>query len=179
MENPASTSQRETQQGKWFFAAIVLCALIALFWPRGDGSRQAPPGMLVDDGGRPVPLATRSAKVTLVHFWSTWCPPCLDEVPAILRLADDLRGEHDFAMVMIAVADDTEKVKTFLGPDIGSSLFDHDWKVAKSYKTDKLPETHLVVNRRIVEVFVGATDWDDPKIRRRIDQALEEARQPS
>jgi thiol-disulfide isomerase/thioredoxin len=165
-------------QSKWAVAAVIACALVAVFWPRGDGVRKAPPGMLVDVAGRPIPLATRTAPVTLIHFWSTWCPPCLDEVPAILRLARDLRNEHAFALVMIAVADDAEKVKTFLGAEIGNSLFDHDWKVTRSYGTDKLPETYLVVGQDITEKFVGATNWDDPKIRDRIQAALAASRQP-
>ena len=152
--------------------AVVVIALIALFWPSSYGPRPAPPGMLVDAGGRPVPLATRTAPVTLVHFWSTWCPPCIEEVPSIQRLEADYGGNHNFSLVMIAVADDVEKVKTFLGDGSHHSLFDHEWKVSHSYGTRKLPETHMVVHGEIVESFIGAQNWDQPKIRRQIDDAL-------
>jgi hypothetical protein len=93
-------------------------------------------------------------------------------VPSILRLAGDFSDNHDFALVMIAVQDDVEKVKTFLGDQVDETLFDHDWKVAHRYGTRKLPETYLVVGGEVNETFVGATDWDDPTIRRQITDAL-------
>ena len=171
-ENEAANPAAAQSQSRWVVAVVAACALIALFWPAGDGVRPAPPGMLVDDGGRPIPLASRKSTVTLIHFWSTWCPPCLDEVPSILKLEDELRAEHHFALVMVAVDDDTEKVKTFLGDKIEHSLFDHDWKVTKSYGTSKLPETYLVVRDEIVHTFIGAQDWSDPDVRQKIYDAI-------
>lgn len=171
-QSSAPVPAEKKKQARWGVAAVLICALVAIFWPADDGPRPAPPGMLVDDGGRPITLANRKSTVTLIHFWSTWCPPCLDEVPSILKLEEELRSEHHFSLIMIAVDDDTEKVRTFLHDDIGKTLFDHDWKVTKSYGTDKLPETYLVVKDEIVHKFVGATDWQDPKTRRRIDEAL-------
>ena len=44
-------------------------------------------------------------------------------------------------------------------------LFDPQWEVAHRYGTDKLPETYLVVNGRVVRKFVGMTNWDDPAVR--------------
>ena len=167
------------------FATVAVCALVALFWPRSDGERinleafrrpaqgqAAPPGMLVDSGGRPAPLASRSAPVTLVHFWSTWCPPCIQEIPSILRLADSHANNHNFALLMIAVQDDVEKASTFLGSRVSEALFDHDWKVSHGFGTKKLPETHLVVKGQMVESFIGATNWDNPDIRQIIEEAL-------
>ncbi|MEM7582485.1 MAG: TlpA disulfide reductase family protein [Acidobacteriota bacterium] len=168
----SETGGTKSWQTKLGMGVVVGCALLALFWPGASGPRPAPPGMLVDAGGRPVPLATRSAPVTLVHFWATWCPPCIDEVPSIQRLEEDFDGNHNFSLIMIAVADDSEKVKTFLGNSFHNSLFDHEWKVSHSYGTRKLPETHLVVNGEIVESFIGATNWDLPKVRKQIEAAV-------
>ncbi len=176
-EKTESTAPPEAKswQTKAGLGAVAVCAMIALFWPSSRGPRPAPPGMLVDAGGRPVPLATRSAPVTLVHFWATWCPPCIDEVPSIQRLEEDFDGNHNFSLIMIAVADDSDKVKSFLGDSFHNSLFDHEWKVTHSYGTRKLPETYLVVNGEIVETYIGATDWDQPKIRQQIEEAVETA----
>ena len=46
---------------------------------------------------------------------------------------------------MVAVADSSDRVQTFLGPASEMVLFDPNWKVANRYGTDKLPETYLVV----------------------------------
>jgi thioredoxin-like negative regulator of GroEL len=75
---------------------------------------------------------------------------------------------------MIAVDDETDKVTTFLGKGWDMVLFDPSWDVAKRYGTDKLPETYLVVRGQVLEKFVGATNWDDPKIREMLNTHLGE-----
>lgn len=81
------------------------------------------------------------------------------------RLARDFAGQPDFTILMVAVSDSSEKVRTFLGPPADSVLFDPQWDVANRYGTDKLPETYLVVNGTVVRKFVGMTNWDNPGLR--------------
>lgn len=150
--------------------ALAVCALAALFWPRGEGG-MAPAGILVDANGRAATLGSHLRPVSLVHFWATWCPPCLTEIPALQRLATELRGEPDFAVLLVAVADDREKVRALMGAAGDSVLYD-DWQVARRYGTRKLPETYLVVRGEVVEKWVGATDWDDAAVRAKIREHL-------
>ena len=150
--------------------ALTLCALAALFWPRGDGTFKEPGGFLFDASGQSVTIGTRLAPVTLVHFWATWCPPCIKEIPALQRLSSDFSRHPDFKILMVAVSDSNDKVRSFLGS--GPVLFDPQWEVANRYGTEKLPETYLVVNGLVVRKFVGMTDWDDPALRREIESKL-------
>jgi thiol-disulfide isomerase/thioredoxin len=146
-------------------AALAVCALAALFWPRGDRSFSEPGGFLYDSSGRAATIGPRLAPVTLVHFWATWCPPCIQEIPALQRLGRDFAGHSDFTVLMVAVSDSADKVHAFLGPGADMVLFDPQWEVANRYGTDKLPETYLVVNGSVVRRFVGMTNWDDPTLR--------------
>jgi len=161
------------RQAKFALAAIVVCALAALFWPRGQSA--APGGFLLDSAGRPSPMGSRLAPVTLIHFWATWCPPCIQEVPAIQRLASDLSGHRDFAVLMVAVADSNDRVKSFLGSRADMVLYDPRWDVAHRYGTSQLPETYLVVGGRVVRKFIGMTDWDDAGLRREIARRIASA----
>ena len=190
-ETPTADATRAEHSGaaRWAFPIVAVLAMVALFWPSSEEERinlkafrkaakgqAAPVGMLIDSGGRPVPMGKKIRPVTLVHFWATWCPPCITEIPSILNLADDYAPDHEFGLLMIAVADDIEKAGTFLGDRLDEALFDHDWKLSHSYGTEKVPETHLVVNGKVVESFIGATDWSQPEIRQRLDAALAEVR---
>jgi thiol-disulfide isomerase/thioredoxin len=150
------------------FLFVLALAVFVLVYPKPDPN-QAPSGELVDAAGDEVDLEDRMAGVTLVHFWATWCPPCIAEIPSIRRLAAD-HSEDDFSLVMVAVADDVDKANEFLGDD--ESLFDPAWDLAHDYGTTKLPETHLVVDGKVVESFIGATDWDRADVREKIRAAL-------
>jgi hypothetical protein len=96
----------------------------------------------------------------------------MEEIPAIRRLQNDFSRYPNFRVLMVAVADSSDKVRTFLGSNADSVLYDPDWKVANRYGTDKIPETYLVVNDQIVEKFVGQTDWDDPALRQKLTARL-------
>jgi thiol-disulfide isomerase/thioredoxin len=156
-------------------AALAVCALSALFWPKGNDSFREPGGFLYDSTGRATTIGPRLAPVTLVHFWATWCPPCIQEAPKLQKLVHDYSDRPDFSVLMVAVADSSDKVRTFLGPGSEMVLFDPNWKVANRYGTDKLPETYLVVRGQVVRKFVGMTDWDDPAIRSEIAGLLKRA----
>jgi cytochrome c biogenesis protein CcmG, thiol:disulfide interchange protein DsbE len=153
-------------------AALAVCALAALFWPRGESTFKEPGGFLYDSSGQATTIGPHLSPVTLVHFWATWCPPCIQEIPALQRLARDFGGHDDFKVLMVAVSDSNGKVRNFLGRNADMVLFDPNWEVANRYGTDKLPETYLVVNGQVVRKFVGMADWDDAALRREIQSKL-------
>ena len=165
---PASGPAPLSGKLKAALGAVAVVVLALLLWPHGKETT-APGGFLLDGEGRPSPMGSRMAPVTLVHFWATWCPPCIQESPAIQRLAADLAAQRDFSLLMIAVNDRKDKVDRFLGPSVSAMvLYDPSWDVAHRYGTDQLPETYLVVRGKVVQKFVGATDWDNPDLRKKI-----------
>ena len=52
--------------------------------------------------GAPVSLADYAGKVVLLNVWATWCPPCLDEMPSMQRLYEELDDES-FEIVAISI----------------------------------------------------------------------------
>ncbi|HSL84359.1 MAG TPA: TlpA disulfide reductase family protein [Thermoanaerobaculia bacterium] len=173
-----------SRQTQVLVALLAAAALAVVFWPRGDGTREAPGGFLIDAGGRPVPVGSRMAPVTLMHFWATWCPPCRTEVPSLSQLAEDF-GDYrgDFSVLMVSVADRVDEVEKFMEETLvenrfNSVLYDPSWEVTHRYGTRKLPETYLVVQGRVVERWIGAQDWNDPEIRQTILEAVLGLREP-
>lgn len=166
---PPAPPERLGAQARWALAIVAAAALAVTFWPHGEAA-EAPGGFVLDGDGRPQPLAARMAPVTLVHFWATWCPPCITEIPALERLWTDFGDRPGFEVVMIAVDDTNEQVEPFVGDRAAMMLYDPGWDVAHRYGTKKLPETYLVVGGRVVEKWIGAQNWDDPRIRRAISE---------
>lgn len=157
----------------------VAAALAALLWPRSS-----PPaadrlgGFLLDEEGHASALASTLRRATLVHFWASWCPPCKDELPKLARFARQ-RSSDRFNVVFVAVADQPAAARRFLdAPDIPLK-FDPTWDVAHRFGTLKLPETHLVVDGKVVDSFVGPADWDDPALADKLQKWIASPTRPT
>ena len=45
---------------------------------------------LTDLAGKPRSLDEWQGRILVINFWATWCPPCLEEIPALVRARDKL-----------------------------------------------------------------------------------------
>jgi peroxiredoxin len=61
----------------------VLAALDAVAGPPPAAVPGAPALTVQTLTGDDFDLAKLRGRVVLVHFWATWCPPCLEEMPEI------------------------------------------------------------------------------------------------
>ncbi len=80
-------------------------------YPRGADAAEAPTGAAVgerffdiayqDGSGAGRSLAESRGKIVFVHFWGSWCPPCLRELPALQKLQQQLDATIPDQVVMI------------------------------------------------------------------------------
>ena len=83
---------------------FVLGAMIVAGVAVGRGDRQAgklvsaherrtmPPVELRQLNGGTWRLADHRGRVVIINYWATWCGPCLQEVPALMRLNEEMRS---------------------------------------------------------------------------------------
>jgi cytochrome c biogenesis protein CcmG, thiol:disulfide interchange protein DsbE len=108
------------------------------------------------------------APVTLVNFWATWCPPCVEEFPAMLELQRRLEGKVD--VVFVSIDEKWEDVDAFFkkhGLEVaeGRLFWDPKRDLATSWGSQKFPESYVV--RRdawAVERIVGLQQWTRPAV---------------
>jgi peroxiredoxin len=123
---------------------------------------------LAEDFTLPTPdgttfrLSEQRGKVVLVNFWATWCPPCLEEMPAMERL---WRRHKDAGFVLVAVSLDTDPKK--VPPFVSARKFsfpialDPKMGVAEKYGVRALPSS-FVLDRdgTVAGIALGPRAWD-------------------
>jgi peroxiredoxin len=152
-------------------AAVGICLAFILLKPgtrgakiitEGDG---APEFALTAVDGRTIKLSDLRGKVVMVHFWATWCPPCVDEIPTLDKLYRAMFGK-EFELLAVSVDESgAAGVVPFLQRNrlVLPVLLDQDHGVAKRYGTFKFPETYILDRNGIVRFkIIGARNWADP-----------------
>ncbi|MBB5191525.1 thiol-disulfide isomerase/thioredoxin [Silvimonas terrae] len=78
---------------------LALCVLAASQWALADASLDTP---LKDLQGKPQKLSQYSGKQPLViNFWASWCGPCRQETPDLVKLEQSYHGKVQFVGVAI------------------------------------------------------------------------------
>ena len=75
--------------------------------------KPTPPLVLEDRQGELHSLADYRGKVVLVNFWASWCHPCIQEIPELIRLAEIL-ADRPFAILAINVGESKQKLPGFV-----------------------------------------------------------------
>ena len=132
----------------------------------GKGAK-APDFTLPSLDGKMVRLADQKGKVVFLNIWATWCPPCVDEMPSMEKLYQQLKDE-DFAILAVSI--DKQGAEA-VGPFIKkhnlnfTALIDTKESLKYEYQTTGIPETFIIDrNGIIVEKVIGPRDWAAPDV---------------
>ena len=164
------------------FAALLVIAIGLQVWQEKSNRAATAPGVQAPDfritrlEGGEVSLSELKGKIVLVDFWATWCPPCREELPYLVKLAKEFESQ---GVVLIAANDEGA---------VGSPDFVHAWinrtipdlapytafanpAMTSAYKLEVMP-TLVFIDRegQIRETVTGAIP--ERAIRRRIEQLL-------
>ena len=154
---------------------MILCAIATGCAKEDKGNKAAaiaaregavaPDFALKDIAGREVSLSSLKGKVVFLNFWATWCPPCKEEIPSMMKLNQAMAGKS-FQMMAVSVDDGgKDAVVAFMnrnGYDL-PCLNDPVQKVANIYGVTGVPETFIIdKNGLIVKKVIGGIDWAAP-----------------
>lgn len=155
-------------------AALAVVLLFATVWFMPAGLRQAPPlvGQTLD--GRTVTLEQLRGKPVLVTFWATTCPACIEEMPHLIELYQEL---HPKGLELIGVAmsyDPPEQVRAMAQQRQipYPIILDSRAQIARAFDNVRLTPTTVLISPegRIVQYRLGPLDL--PKLRETINALL-------
>jgi len=130
---------------------------------RWEKPRELPDLRFADAAGRPMSLRDFRGRVVLLNLWATWCPPCLEEMPALDRLNAKLGGAS-FVVVTLAL-DSPAKAEEFLRRIKATTLkpyTDSGGVALRTFGVTNVPTT-LLIGRdgREIGRLSGAAAWDE------------------
>jgi thiol-disulfide isomerase/thioredoxin len=130
----------------------------------------------IDGAGAARSLAEWRGRVVLVNLWATWCAPCVEEMPALDRIAARLGGP-DFDVVAISVdRQGAAVVAPFLGK-LGltrlAPYLDPSNAAVRVLGAPGLPVS-VVLDREGRELgrVLGAAEWDSPAFEALLRRAI-------
>lgn len=132
----------------------------------------APPFSLELLTGEAVKLEDLRGKVVLVDFWSSWCPPCVEEAPTLAQVYREYSG-RGVEFLGIAIWDDEDVVRRhvarFRVPYLNA--IDGQGTVAIDYGVRGIPEKFFLDREgKLVKKFVGPAPAE--KLRAILDELL-------
>jgi thiol-disulfide isomerase/thioredoxin len=90
----------------WSFALLTTAAAVLPLAAAPESaakgeSASKPDVQMVDAAGLKKAIAAQKGKVVLVNLWATWCAPCVEEFPDLVKLDEKLRSK---GLVVIGVS---------------------------------------------------------------------------
>ena len=155
---PAFRGLRKTRKALWIAVAVAVPVfLLVLVLANGEPAatravksplvgKPAPPmeGTTVD--GAEASLAALEGKWVVVNFFATWCVPCRQEHPELIRFSEAHGATGDAAVLAVVYSDNAQAVREFRDKEGGSwpMLADPKGRIALDYGVAGIPESFLV-----------------------------------
>ena len=154
------------------FGILILLQTKESFYNVSSGSQvakglPAPNFSLPDLDGKMVSLSDYRGKVVLLNIWATWCPPCVEEMPSMEKLYQELKGEG-FEILAVSIDESgAQDVLPFMKKHNLSfpALIDSKGTLKDLYQTRGVPESFIIDKDGIlIEKVIGPRNWANPEV---------------
>ncbi len=120
--------------------------------------------------GKKISTKDLKGQVVILNFWASWCGPCIEEVPSLIKLVEEFKGQ----IHLLAISGDSNKedIEIFLKsfPQLRSAnidiIWDKDRSLMEKYGVAQLPESFIAgKDQKLIKKLIGSINWynDDSK----------------
>ncbi|MGH9596139.1 MAG: TlpA family protein disulfide reductase [Edaphobacter sp.] len=170
-------SLREGASWWWVPYAWIVAVFVVTAWAWHFGTRQSggivpvaerrvmPEVAMAQLDGGTWKISEHRGQVVLVNYWATWCGPCWEETPGLIRLSQEL-GAKGLAVVGVAIDEGgDEKVRRFVEEfRVPYPVVRPERMSQMEYGLAGVPTTVLVdKDGRVAKTYVGAVREADFK----------------
>jgi cytochrome c biogenesis protein CcmG, thiol:disulfide interchange protein DsbE len=124
--------------------------------------------------GQSVSLSDLRGRPVLINYWTSWCIPCKDELPALQRIYQDYQDKGLVILSINAIEQDTFEDAQQSVQNNGMTypvLLDQGEVVWKDYQVMFFPTSFLIDSNGIIrDIVLGSTTEEN--FRAKIDQLI-------
>jgi len=136
----------------------------------------APDSTLTLMDGSKVSLSKHQGKdVVMLDFWASWCGPCVQGLPELVKIADDYKKKN-VVFYAINVNEDKRIIEQFLKDkklSVNVALDGSD-NNGEKFQVGPIPQTVIIdKNGKIQSIHLGYAPFMKKKLRKELDAVLE------
>jgi peroxiredoxin len=127
--------------------------------------------------GSQMTLSDLRGKVVIVNLWTSWCPPCRAEMPAIEQIYQENKAQGLEVLAVNSTYQDSELAAASFAQEFGLTfpvLLDRDGSVSKRYQLLALPTTYFIDRQGIIRAVVPGGPMSETLIESKIINLLAE-----
>ncbi len=126
-----------------------------------------------DKDGKTLAAKDFKGRPIILNFWASWCPPCIKEIPLLIKAAK----EQNIALIALSSDIDEAAMNAFLKkqnlsapPENVIFAWDENTNITqKIFQTFKLPETILIDSQGLMRSKIIGADWEYDDLVKQID----------
>lgn len=154
-----------------FILAVALALAISVLAVANlSPGTKAPDFKLVGTDGKEITFFKyfeKPGNVVVLDIWATWCPPCRNEVPQLIKLQNEYKNKP-VKIVGVAIDDQIKTVKQFAKNNKINYTVLHDpsgINLSKKYKIQGIPATYIISKTGVIK-FVHSGFPGDPALQK-------------
>lgn len=151
--------------------------------PAGPALASLPPNVLAAElratNGSPIRLSDYSGKVLLVNLWATWCGPCRQETPELVKLHKEFqpRGVEMIGLSTENPDSSAQSVRDFVkayNVDYHIGWATPEVALTLMQGRESIPQSFIITREgRIMKRFIGfSRSATPPQLRQALEDAL-------
>ncbi|CAM4405679.1 TlpA disulfide reductase family protein [Zobellia roscoffensis] len=122
-----------------------------------------------DLDGKAIALSSFKGKRILLNFWATWCRPCIEEMPSLVKAKNIL--EKEGYVILLASDESFKKIEGFKETEPFEFRFIRYNGALVQLNIHALPTTFIYnESGKKVDEIIGATDWDSPEMIKKLKE---------
>jgi len=156
--------RRVINAGMLLGTAAVLYLFFVPMYRQGEPTLagKAAPGFNFSLNGKSMHISDLKGKVVVLNFWASWCPPCVEETPALNRLQAQIAPQGGMVLGVSVDSNEADYEKFLRDQGVVFPTYrDAAQKINIDYGTTIFPETYIIDrDGKIARKVIGPQDWD-------------------